>query len=201
MSGVVADTHLPVTVLKTEAAHRGFRNVDVITYREDESGLEARREIVVARHAVAVIAYDPKRARLVMVRQFRLGAQMGTGKGFCTEVVAGLIDDGEQPHESAHRELVEETGLQASRIELICSFLTSPGMSDELIHLYYAETDSTMLPQEAGAVDEAEQTFPFTLTLDEALTAVDENSITNGIAMVALLTFARHRKRLTGEAS
>ncbi|MEM8748740.1 MAG: NUDIX hydrolase [Pseudomonadota bacterium] len=197
MSHFDADRPLAVTETARHEAYRGFRKVDVISYREDHSGIAARREIVVARPAVAVICHDPKRDRLVMVRQFRYGAQMGTGKGWCAEVVAGLIDDGEDPANTVRREVQEEAGVEATHVRELCCFLTTPGMSDEVIHLYYAQVDSTLLPEEAGVEHETEQTFPFALTLDEAMEAVDNNRITNGIAMLALMWFARHRTQLT----
>ncbi|MEL7274560.1 MAG: NUDIX hydrolase [Pseudomonadota bacterium] len=190
------DTYLPVEILDRSVEFQGFRTVTSQLYRERESGLEARREIVEARHAVAVVAHDPVMDRLVLIRQFRLGAQMGVGKGMSVEIVAGLIDEGEDAMKTAHRELKEETGLSASHLVPLCQFLTTPGMTNETIHLFYAQVDASNLVQEAGEESETEQTFPFTCTLDEALAALDENTIYNGIIMVGLLWFARHRDRL-----
>lgn len=195
--GVVEDVPRDVDVLSTSLDFEGFRKAETITYRELESGIEARREIVVAQHAVAVIAFDPSLDRLVMIRQFRIGAQMAHGRGFCTEVVAGLIDPGEEPETTAVRELEEESGLEAKRVEKLGSFLTSPGMTDELLHLYYIEVDASNLATESGIGSETEQTFPFTVTLDDALASIDDGRLTNGIAMIALFQFARHRNRLT----
>lgn len=192
------DRHLPVENLDHTVEFKGFRTVASHTYREVESGLQARREIVEARHAVAIVAHDPAIDKLVLIRQFRLGAQLGVGKGMSVEIVAGLIDAGEDPLETAHRELREETGLTASAMQPLCQFLTTPGMTDEVIHLFYARVDASALAVEAGEESETERTFPFTCTLDDALAAVDQNAIYNGIIMVGLLWFARHRDRLVG---
>ncbi|MFD0917039.1 NUDIX domain-containing protein [Pseudahrensia aquimaris] len=192
----IKDTHLAVTITDERLDHQGFRSLKTIFYREDISGIEAKRELAIAPCAVAVVAYDPDLEKLVMIRQFRLGAQMGTGCGKCVEVVAGLIDEGEAPEQAAIRELQEESGLTAKRVEKLCQFLTTPGLADEVIHLFYAEVDASKLVSEAGEASETEQTFPFTLSLDEALNAVDSNGIQNGIAMIALLWFARHKNRL-----
>jgi len=194
--GVAYDVPLDIDVLSRTSDHEGFRNVETITYRERESRMEAKREIVIAQQAVAVLVFDPKLDRLVLIRQFRLGAQLAHGRGFCSEVVAGLIDPGEEPEVSAVRELEEEAGLKALRVEKLCSFLTTPGVADELLHLYYIEVDATDLASESGIGSETEQTFPFTLTLEDALAAIDEGRITNGIAMIAIYQFARHRDRL-----
>ncbi len=199
--GVAQDLPLDIDVLSITKDFQGFRKVETIAYRERESGIEASREIVVAQHAVAVVAFDPDLDRLVMIRQFRIGAQMAHGRGFCTEVVAGLIDPGEEPETTAARELKEESGLEAKRVEKLGSFLTTPGLADELLHLYYAEVDASDLAAESGVGSETEQTFPFTLTLDEALAAIDDGRLTNGIAMIALFQFERHRDRLLKDAA
>ena len=93
----IKDAFLPITIWQDEQSYSGFRQVHTYTYREDESGISARREIVSGQHAIAVVAYDPKLEKLVMIRQFRIGAQLGTGKGLCVELAAGLIDHGKPP--------------------------------------------------------------------------------------------------------
>ncbi len=192
----VEDQYLPITIEQEEQVYRGFRQVHTYKYTETSSGHSARREIVSAQHAVAVVAYDPKLDHLVMIRQFRIGAQLGVGKGFSVELAAGLIDPGEDPQTAAERELLEETGLQAQKVKPMCQFLTSSGLSDEVLHVFYAEVDAQNLASQAGHQGESEQTFPFTLTLTQALEAVDSNAIYNGIVMVGLMWFARNRDQL-----
>lgn len=193
------DEHLSITIDSEEVVYQRFRKVVEYRYTETEQQVSAKREIVTGKHAVAVVAFDPNLQKLVMIRQFRLGAQLGTGRGMTAEIVAGLIDDGETPLSTAERELTEETGLTAKHIEPMCEFLTTPGMTDEVIHLFYAEVDASNLPKNAGATNESEQTFPFLLTLDEALSAIDTNAVYNGIVMVGLLWFARHQDRIVGK--
>ncbi|NKB52803.1 MAG: NUDIX domain-containing protein [Rhizobiaceae bacterium] len=197
----VEDTHLSITIEQQELSYSGFREVRTYAYREDESGYSARREIVSATHAVAVVAFDPKLDKLVMIRQFRIGAQLGTGKGMSAELAAGLIDPGEDPEAAVRRELQEETGLQARHVKPMCRFLTSPGLSDEVLHIFYAEVDAKNLTDIAGHEDENEQTFPFLLTLEQALEAVDSNALHNGIVMIGLMWFARHRDQLVETAT
>lgn len=192
----VEDVYLPISITNQQEAYSGFRKLNIINYVEDVSGQPAQRELIEGQHAVAVVVFDPKLDRLVMIRQFRLGAQLGTGHGFTCEIVAGMIDEGEEPAETAERELKEETGLIATHMEPLCQFLTTPGLTSEVVHLFYAEVDASNLTSAAGAVEETEQTFPFTLTFDEAMEAVDENNIYNGIVMLGLMWFSRHRTKL-----
>lgn len=196
MTQEVKDQSLSVTVESSDVAFEGFRKVVRYAYREDQSGVQANREIVVARHAVAIVAFDPVLSKLVMIRQFRLGAQLGTGKGLAAEFPAGLIDDGETPAQTARRELLEETGLEARSVQPLCAFLTTPGLTDEVLHLYYAEVDASDLREEAGLAGESEQTFPFMLSLEEAMKALDDNAIYNGIVMIGLMWFSRNRDQL-----
>ena len=144
----VADTDLAITIEGSELSHDGFRKVVTYSYREDESGHRARREIVQGQHAVAVVAHDPVLDQLVMIRQFRIGAQLGVGKGLSVELAAGLIDEGETAATAAARELQEETGLQAKAIEPMCQFLTTPGLTDEVLHIFYARVDASNLAEE-----------------------------------------------------
>ena len=197
MTTIIEDTHLPISIDLQETSFEAFRKVVTYDYRENASQLSARREIVTGRHAVAIVAYDPKIERLVMIRQFRLGAQLGTGKGMTIEIPAGLIDEGETAENTARRELLEETGLTTTKVQPLCQFLTTPGMTDEVLHLFYAEVDATNLVERAGADGESEQTFPFTSTLEEAMDAVDSNALYNGIVMLGLLWFMRHKNSLT----
>ncbi len=93
--------------------------------------LDDKWEVVEHPGAVAVLV--TRGAAVLGVRQFR----HAVGRS-CWELPAGLIDPGEEPHQAAARELAEETQL-AGELKLITRFYTSPGYSDELIHLYEAE--------------------------------------------------------------
>lgn len=191
------DEALAIEVIEERRVYDGFRDVDVIRYREADRGPErdVRREIMRARDAVAVIAWDPRLARLVLIRQFRVAAHLANGRGMTVEVVAGLIEGDEET--TVRNELREEAGLEATRLERLVTTLTSPGMTDERLSYWFAEVDAANLVERAGLEEETEETFPFTCTLDEALAAVDGNAVSNGIAMFAILHFARHFERLT----
>lgn len=96
----------------------------------------ARVDLEVVRHqgAAAVVAVDPA-GRVVLIRQFRHAAG-----GFIWELPAGVLDHpGETPEACARRELLEETGLRAARLTRLTTILTTPGFTDERIHLYLAQ--------------------------------------------------------------
>lgn len=70
---------------------------------------------------------------ILLVRQFRYAAQ-----GFILEVPAGTLNKGEAPEVCARREVEEEVGHSAGRLLKIGSIYTTPGFTDEVIHLFVA---------------------------------------------------------------
>ncbi len=108
----------------------------ILTLQHDNvelpNGNSAKREIVRHPGAVAVVPVLPN-GDIVMVRQFRYPISKDI-----LEIPAGKLDCGEQPEACALRELEEETGYTGTIRKLI-AIHTTPGFSDELIHLYVAE--------------------------------------------------------------
>ena len=94
------------------------------------NGLQASREVIKHPGAVAIIALQDQ--HLLMVRQYRYAIGQET-----LEIPAGKLDPQEQPLECAERELREETGYRGT-LEHISTFYTTPGFTDEVIHLYLA---------------------------------------------------------------
>ncbi len=90
------------------------------------------REIVEHNGGVALAAVTPE-GKMVMVRQYRKAAEKAV-----LEVPAGKIEKDEDHRLTAERELKEETGYSAGRMEYITSFYSSIGYSTEVIYLYYA---------------------------------------------------------------
>lgn len=115
--------------LKSEKIYDGV----IINLRRDKvtvQGGTSYREIV-EHNGGAVMAALTEDKKLVMVRQYRKPA----GK-VMLEVPAGKIDKGEKPLEAAVRELKEETGYTASKVEFLTEFYPSVGYSEERLYLY-----------------------------------------------------------------
>lgn len=95
-------------------------------------GREAIRDVVRHSGAVAVVALTDD-GRICLVRQYRTAIGRVT-----VEVPAGKLDPGEDPLDCAHRELLEETGYTAKKMAYLTTITTTPGFTDEVIHLYMA---------------------------------------------------------------
>lgn len=145
----------------------------VVSLQVDEvelpNGKTAQREIVKHPGAVAVIAVTPEK-KIVLVEQFRKALER-----VLAEIPAGKLENGEDPCDTAMRELEEETGYSCKSLELVASFYTSPGFSNEIVHVYAAK-DLYKKANPAGT-DEDEFVNVMEVTLDEALQLILEKKI------------------------
>lgn len=106
---------------------------------------------------------------------------------FLMELPAGRLSPGEDPTLAAGRELVEETGLAASRLESLGVLHSSPGVFDEVIHLYLA----TGLTQGQAEPEDYEDISCVRLPFAEAFEMAQSGAITDGKTITALLRAQR----------
>lgn len=126
---------------------------------------------------------------VTLVRQFRHAAG-----GVIWEVPAGRIDDEEGSEVCAIRELREEVGLVAGKVEKLGEYISTPGFCTEVVHIYLAES-LTGCRQE---LEDDEYLEVHRLPFDKALSKVDSGEISDGKTVVALLMAAR---RMSGSKS
>ncbi|HEV3371308.1 MAG TPA: NUDIX hydrolase [Xanthobacteraceae bacterium] len=145
---------------------------------------------------VAVLPVDLARDEVVLIRQFRLPAQVANGRGDMVEIVAGHVEAGEQLADAAHRECVEEIGVAPRALAELFTYLPTPGASDERITLFLGIVDSAQVPDRAGSAAEREETHPFRVPIDAALAALADGAMYNGLLVLALHWLALNRGRL-----
>ena len=123
--------------LATERAYAGrLLQVDVDTVRLPNG---TRLELEMVRHpgAAAVVPLlsgtDAEDPHVLLLHQYRYAA-----RGMVWEIPAGVLEPGEEPITCARRELREETGAEADSIEYLTTVFTTPGFTDERIHLFLA---------------------------------------------------------------
>jgi ADP-ribose pyrophosphatase len=101
------------------------------------------RELFERGKAAAVLLYDPARDAVVLIQQFRVGALAAGHDPWLTELVAGVIDDGEKGERTVGREAVEEANVTVSDLVPISTHLTSPGGCSETVEIFCGRCDSS----------------------------------------------------------
>jgi ADP-ribose pyrophosphatase len=146
-----------------------------------------RVDLDVVRHpgAAAVVPFEAP-DRVLLIRQYRHAAG-----GTIWEVPSGKLD-GEAPERCAARELEEEVGRRAGRLVPLAAILTTPGFTDEVIHLF-AACDLEPVPQRLEDDEVIEVGPP---PFDHALAMVWSGEVRDAKSALALLHAARHLGRL-----
>lgn len=171
-----------MTLTHTERIYTGrVINLDRDSVRFPD-GSEGALEMVRHPGASAVVPFldDPAVAdpRIVLIRQFRHAAD-----GYVWEVPAGRLDRAEPPERCAARELEEETGLAAGRLVPLLTIYTTPGFTDERIHLFAAyDLTQGHHRREADEFVEVHR-----LPRSEILRMIRDGEIVDGKSLVALL--------------
>lgn len=156
----------------------------VINLRVDTvevSGRIVGREVVEHRGAVAILPLTQS-GDVVLIRQYR----HAVGESLI-EIPAGTLEPGETPEECARRELREETGMTAERLDPICSFYLAPGYSSELLHLFVAQVG----PAVGQRLDKDESIEVLVKPLGEAIHMAERGEIRDAKTLIGLLLAER----------
>lgn len=147
-----------------------------------------RREVVEAADAVVVLPLlDNGDVVLIRNERFAVGDTLW-------ELPAGTVEPGESPDACAPRELEEETGYRADRVEKLAEFFPSPGFCTELLHAYRA----TGLTHVGQSLDDTEKITVQAVAWDRAMNMVRDNQIRDAKTIATLLyhqSFGGHSNR------
>ncbi len=162
--------------ISSESIYKG-RIFDIRIDEVREGAVEYKREIVVHKgSAVTVPVFADK--TIAMVRQYRHAA----GK-YLLEVPAGSLDGNESPETGAARELEEEIGVIAAKIEKIAEFYVSPGFLTEKMFVYLA----TELTETGQKLEEDELIELERLTFPQAFALIRSGGIEDAKTIVGLM--------------
>jgi ADP-ribose pyrophosphatase len=153
---------------------------------DDTWSQEYTRDIMIKPTVAAAIAYDPKKATVVLIEQFRVGALNNNTSPWLIEIVAGIMDKAENHEELIRREMLEETGLEIEKLIPIYDYLVTPGCSTEKVKLFCAYVDSTRAQPFCGLKEEHEDIKVHVVSAQEAFAAVRSGQINNSAAIIAL---------------
>lgn len=201
-----ATTTDKVECLSRETSHAGFFLTR--SYELRHPGFDGtmsprlRREVFVATDAAIVLPYDPRRDRVLLVEQFRMGPfGRGDMRPWMLEPVAGRVDAGENPTETARRECLEEAGVTLHEVEHISSHYCTPGCSTEYFHLFLGLCDLPDVEKGVGGLDsEDEDIRTHFIPYDHAIQLLQTGEADNGPLVLSLLWLQRERTRLRASA-
>ena len=185
-TGPLADVSDPAAVVSSTVAFHG-RVWDIRTETARFADGEITRDYVSHTGAVAVLAIDDN-DRVLLINQYRHPIRERIW-----ELPAGLLDvDGEPPLEAAKRELAEETDLAAREWTPLVTFTTSPGGSNEVVHLFEARGLSAAPTAHERTEEESEIVVRW-VDLDDVVAAIFDGRLHNGPVMIGALA-ARARR-------
>ena len=152
-------------------------------HRTTPAGQTITRETIQHPGAVVIVPLLDD-GRVCLVRNYRLAVNAAL-----IELPAGTLEPGERAEITASRELAEETGYNAARLEPLAEMLMSPGILNERMHVFVASGLSAGAP----APEAEEEIEALLVTWDEALAMVDDGRIEDAKTIAALLLYDRRR--------
>lgn len=144
------------------------------------------RELILRPRAVGVLLFDPAQQQVVLVRQIRVGMLDEGQNPWLLELVAGMVEPGEEPIEVAARESLEEANTKPQDLLQICEYYNSPGISNERITLFCGRVDATQAGGIFGLDAEHEDIEVVVLSLADGLAKVASGEINNAMSIIAL---------------
>jgi len=147
------------------------------------------REVFSGAHVSSLLPYDSIKKEIILIQQFRAGALSRYDENYLLEIVAGIIDEGENPEQTAIRECFEETGCEVKKIHPIQSYFPAPGSSESYYHLYLGEIQAFEGERIKGLEKESEDILVKSFKIDEVRQMLKEKKIMNGLTLVALQWF------------
>ena len=189
-----------VVIEQRERCFQGFYRLDRVHLKHrlfaGAMGPTISRELFVRPDAVCVLPYDPHTDTVVLVEQFRIGALDKSPEPWLLEIVAGLIDSGEQPENVARREALEEANLKLYELLPVTSYYPSPGGSDERVYLYVGRCSTAAAGGVFGLAEEGEDIRVHVWPLADALQAVCDGRIDNAASIIALQWLALNKQQV-----
>jgi len=189
----MAFDHNDIEIIKKEAVFKGYFRMDRyrLTHKLFDGGRspELVREVLERGKIAAVVPYDPMRNEVILIEQFRPGAMAAGWEPWQTEIIAGVIEEGETAEAMAFRETQEECGCEASTLLHLGSYLSSPGCSSETVDVFCGRVDTSNAGGIHGAPHEGEDILVRSIPVDEAFQILESGKIKNSMTLIALQWF------------
>ena len=168
--------------IKKTKKYKG-KNINIALYETKLNGTRISQEIVEQGNVVAVLAIDDDEA--ILVNEFRYPV------GYVLEIPAGTVDKGETPLKCAKRELLEETGYKAKKIEHLIRFFPKLGYNTQIIDCYVA-TELTKISE--PNLDEDELITVKKIKFRKLLNMINNGKISGSYTICAVMIYAARKK-------
>ena len=168
--------------IKKTKKYKG-KNINIALYETKLNGTRIIQEIVEQGNVVAVLAIDDD--EVILVNEFRYPV------GYVLEIPAGNVDKGETPLKCAKRELLEETGYKAKKIEHLIRFFPKLGYNTQIIDCYVA-TELTKISE--PNLDEDELITVKKIKFKKLLNMINNGKIYGSYTICAVMIYAARKK-------
>ena len=168
--------------IKKTKKYKG-KNINIALYETKLNGTRISQEIVEQGNVVAILAIDDD--EVILVNEFRYPV------GYVLEIPAGNVDKGETPLKCAKRELLEETGYKAKKIEHLIRFFPKLGYNTQIIDCYVAtELEKISEPN----LDEDELITVKKIKFRKLLNMINNGKIYGSYTICAVMVYAARKK-------
>ena len=168
--------------IKKTKKYKG-KNINITLYETKLNGTRISQEIVEQGNVVAILAIDDD--EVILVNEFRYPV------GYVLEIPAGNIDKGETPLKCAKRDLLEETGYKAKKIEHLIRFFPKLGYNTQIIDCYVA-TELTKISE--PNLDEDELITVKKIKFKKLLNMINNGKISGSYTICAVMIYAARKK-------
>lgn len=194
-------THDDIEILEQKWLYRGFVQVELSLlrhrlFKDQKFGPVLKREMVHRREAVGVFVHDPQLKKFLLIEQFRLGAISAKDTPWQLEIIAGLVDDGEDATSCLKREALEEAGCALKDVQFLHQYYPSTGASDELFSLYTATADLSQSGGVFGEESEGEDIKVHIFDYQDLDDLLNSGYVRNAALIIALQWFQLYLHQL-----
>ena len=184
---------LKYKIINKKNLYSGFFSLNKYEFIHEKHNGEwtsvVEREVFSGAHVSTLLPYDPIKKEIILIQQFRAGVLSRYDENYLLEIVAGIVDEGENPEQTAIRECFEETGCEVKQIHPVQSYFPAPGSSESYYHLYLGEIQACDGERIKGLEKENEDILVKSFKIDEVRQMLKEKKIMNGLTLVALQWF------------
>lgn len=189
-------------IVNSELVYQGFFKLTrlQLEHRLFSGAMSAvlSRELFDRGDAVSLLPYDPFTDTVLLVEQFRMGAQDDPRGPWLIEPIAGMVESGEQPQAVAVREAQEEAGLELGELIPVAEYYCSPGGCNEKIYMYCAQADLSQTFHHAvhGLQAEGEDIRVHLMQVSELEARLHAGEFNTAMTLIAVQWLLLNRSRL-----